>query len=339
MKNKNIFFIVLVLVLALAGGVLFFENPSPSDQPGSAPQETEQPENGMGSQPKQGGESTAPSSPSTKAEMGRLILTITDDTVPIQDVSSVLFIMSSLSARNANAKWIPLSAQTYTYDLLQLKRDGKQELVFDINIPVNTYNQLSLVVDSVVIIKNGIAQTAKLPSNTVYIPISLPLRSNQIAAIALDIAADKSIHTTNTGRFIFAPVVDVNVLGEIQTVQKSGSKVEFFNGLPKFIGSYGMDEAGTMQKNSSGIDSLSHIELVGNIFVLIPHSLNRSLFTVAPNEAMNTALNGGYISQVTAMYAELLEKKPVWRINGITSSGASSTIYVNAETGSIEKVQ
>ena len=343
--TKNTLFIVLLLVIILAGGALLYWNTPVSNPLENAPQHTEQPANGTSSPQEPNSRPSTPSSPaptpspSVKSGTGRLIFTITDDTIPIQDVSSVLFTMNSLSVRDANAKWVALSNKKHTYDLLQLKREGKLELVFDTNIPASTYDQLSLVLDSVVIVKNGIAQTAKFPSNTMYIPLSLPLRANQTAAISLDIIADKSLHTTNTERLIFAPVIEITVLGEIQTVQKSGSKVEFFNGLPKFIGSYGMDETGVMWKNSTGIDSLSRIELEGNIFVIIPHSLDRSLFTVAPAEAINTALNGGYISRVTAVYAEQLEKKPVWRVNGVASSGTVTAVYVNAKTGVIQKVQ
>lgn len=343
MTNKNTFFIIVLVVIVLAGiAFVFLDTPENKEQASTEEEKTIS--NGETSKPPSSSPSTPssttpPPSASTNSETGRLLFAITDDTLPINDVSSVFFTMSSLTARNSKGKWITISNTKHTYDLLQLKRDGKQELVLDTTIPIGTYDQLSFVVDSVVMVKNGIAQTAKLPASTIYVPLSLPLRSNQTAAILLDIVADKSLHVINTGQLVFAPVFEINTLGEIQTVQKSGSKVEFFSGLPKFAGSYGMDETGTIRKDSLGIDSLSHIELVGDIFVLIPQSLDRSLFTISPSEAIHTAVNGNYISQVAAIYAELFEKKPVWRVQGIIGNGTAVSVYVNAKTGSIEKVQ
>lgn len=346
--NKSIIFIALILVLALTGGAFLYWSTPATDQPaGETSGETPQNETGgtsaesEHSKPSATSPSSSPVPPSYSGsgQTGRLLFTITDSTAPNDDASSIFLTISSLTARNEKATWVPISARKHTYDLLQLKRDGKQELVFDTTIPMGTYDQIALTIDSVTMITNGVAKNAKLPTKTLYIPLSIPLRVNQTAALTINFVAGKSFHTTDTGLLVYAPVVDVHVLGEIQLVQTSGSKVEFFNGLPKFAGSYGMNEIGIMQKDSFGIDSLSRIELVQDIFVLIPQSLNRSLFTIAPNDAITTALTGGHVAKVLAVYAELLDKKPVWRVKGTAANGTIVSVYINASTGSVEKVQ
>ena len=351
--------VIMVLIAALVGGAfLFLAAPENQENAGDTNNEekvTGTPENettgtskptDTGSDPSSTGSPQKPPatpssspSPSTTQQTGKIFFTITDDSVPLDAISSLSIAITNISARKSNSQWVAISNARHVYDLLQLKRDGKLELVRELLIPADTYDLLSLTIESVVLTKNGIAQIAKLPSKIVYLPFSLPLRPGQTAAISLDVLADKSLHVSTAGEHIFAPVIRVDVLGEIQHTQKSGSKIEFFGGLPKFASSYGMDEIGVMRKNSLGIDSLSHIEITRDIFVLIPQTLNRSLFTVAPADAMDTALQGGYIVHVQAVYAVMLDKKPMWRVQGITSTGSIASVYINAETGSIQKVE
>ena len=269
---------------------------------------------------------------------GRILLAITDDTVPIAEIESIYVSFNSIAARNAAGNWVPISNELRVYDLLKLKRESKLELMFDTTIPDGMYNNLRLTIDSVVIVKNGLPNTAKLPNNILYLPVSLPLRSGQTAAIMIDIMADKSIHTTAKNQLVFAPVLRIDALGEIQTVQKSGSKVEFFGGLPKYAASFGMTETGNMEQNSLGIDSLSRIEIEQNIYVLTQHSIDRTLFTVSPGTAMETAKNNAYLTEISAVYGTILEKKPTWRVAG-SINGSKINVFVNGTDGSVIKVE
>lgn len=272
------------------------------------------------------------------ASTGRVVFAITDDTVPIANVDSVFITLQNMSAHSPTKGWVTLNNDLRTYDLLKLKREGKLEFMFDGIIPEGTYTQLRFTVSSVVLTLNGIGQTAKLPSNTVIVPIQFSAKNKQISAVTLDFTADKAIHITNANQYIFAPVIKINTLGEIQTVQRSGSKVEFFGGYPKFASTKGMNEEGIMTNNAPGIDSLSTIEIERNIFVIVPHSIARSSLSVSPSAAMDAAIQGGYVAQVTSIHAVILDKKPSWRISGI-SSGRSVNIYVDGATGVVIKIE
>lgn len=314
--------------------------PLPANEPTSPPSSekplTTSPTGGTFTPPP--ASSQKPSSSSQTQRTSRLLLTITDDAVAITDIDSIFMSTTNIEARNANNQWISVTDQLRTYDLLKLKRESKMELMLDTIIPEGTYNQLRIKIESVVVIKNGLANTVRLPSNTVILPFSLPLRTGQTAALMLDIQADKSLHISADNQYIFAPVIHMDALGEIQIVQKSSSKVEFFGGLPKYAASFGMIETGAMQQNSLGIDSLSRIEIENNVFILTPHSLDRSIFTVTPGSAMETAKNSAYLTQITAVYATLLEKRPTWRISG-TLNGRSINVYVDGINGSMVKAE
>lgn len=276
--------------------------------------------------------------PSQPQKGGRLVLAITDNAVSLEDTDAVYLSINGVSAQHTGKGWITISNELRTYDLLKLRREGKLELMFDLTTEEGTYNQLRLVISSVIIVKNGLANSAKLPSGTIIIPLAFPVKNGQISSVVLDIMADKSIHITQTGQYIFSPVLHVDTASEIQSVQKSGSKVEFFGGYPRYSLDFGMDETGAMVRNSSGIDSLSRIELIGNTYVLIPHSIDRSSLTVTPAAAIDTARNGAYIDGVLSVHAVLLDKQPTWLVNGSTN-GNVLKIYVSGITGAVLKVE
>jgi hypothetical protein len=268
---------------------------------------------------------------------GRVILTLTDDAVSINTIDSLFITFSTIAVLNNSNTWVSLGSNSLTYDLMQLRLSSKPEVMYDIFIGGGTYSQLQFTVSSVVVIKNGLAKTAKLPSSTVTIPLSVPITNGQISAIALDIIADKSLHITENGQYIFSPVLRVDTTSEIQTIQKSGSTVEFFGGYPRFSSIYGMIETGAIVKDSDGIDSLSRVELVDNIFVLIPYAIKRSDLTVTPKTAIDMALVGAHITNVSAVYAVVLDKKPAWLVSGYLN-GNITNVYVNGSTGVVEKV-
>jgi hypothetical protein len=281
---------------------------------------------------------SAPSSAAPK-ETGRLFVTVTDNTVPINSVDSIFLTISDLTARNDQGQWVSISSAVYTYDLLQLKLQTKEELALDTQYPADMYDNLSFKISGVAVVSNGIAKTAILPAHTIYMPINLLLTPGRAYAISLDFAADKSLHSTNTQQYVFAPVVTITVTGEIQTVQRTGTQIEFAGGLPKFNARYGMDELGTIRKNSTGIDSSSALEIWNGKFALIPNAFKRSDFKQTPEEAMRAALDSSSLASIRAVYAHMLETQPYWRVEGLSPAGAITSVYAHAKTGVIEKVE
>jgi len=282
-------------------------------------------------------QNTSPLAP--QAKTGRLVFAITDDAASLNDIDSIFVSIADISIRNISTGWISVTNDQKTYDLLKLKREGKLELMFDKTIPEGTYTQLHFTVSPVVVVKNGLADTAALPSSAIDIPLSLPMRPGQTAAVTIDFIADKSLHITNAKKYIFAPVIEISVQGEIQAVQKSGTKVEFFGGLPKFSAHFGMDETGAMKQFTFGIDSLSDIEIERGIFVLIPSSVDRSLFNITPATAMDAALGSAYITRVLSVYAGIIDNQPTWLVYGTTRTGNTANVYIDAATGEVLKVQ
>ncbi|GEM_PF-3758212 len=347
--------LIIILLLVLGVGLIVFSvtrSPAPTEEAvenetREDQQEPAAPETGadaIDSDPSQASVKPAGSSPdispsTPQAQTGRLVFAITDDAANLNEIDSIFISIAGIAARNISTGWVSITNESQTYDLLKLKREGKLELMLDKSVPEGTYAELRFTVSPVVVVKNGLAHTAALPSSAVTMPLSLPLKTGQTVAVTLDFIADKSLHITNAKKYVFAPVIEVGVLGEIKTVQKSGTKVEFFGGLPKFSASFGMDETGAMKQFTLGIDSLSDIEIERGVFVLIPSSINRSLFKIAPSDAMDAALGGAYIMRVLSVYAGIVDNRPVWLVYGATSSGNAVNVYVDAVTGEVVKVQ
>ncbi|TSC72542.1 MAG: hypothetical protein G01um101470_307 [Parcubacteria group bacterium Gr01-1014_70] len=345
MQNSKIVFVTLAFVVFAVGAFYITTRiqPLPKNQPQgdaeqpspqTAPANKNQPSTSPGSAKTPG---TAPKS-TTQIEGARLVVAIKDDTVPLKDVSSILLSVTGISIHEPKKGWVVVSNELRTYDLLRLKQESRLELMFDINTQEGAYNQLRLTVGSVIVMKGGVAYTAKLPSGIIHIPFSLPVKNKQTSAITLDFIADKSLHTTGANEFIFAPVLTVNTFSEIDTVQQMGTKIEIFGGYPRFAGSFGMDENGDIKSNSNGIDSLSRIEIARNVFVLIPRSMERSRLQITPESAIDTAIAKAYITQARSVHAVMLGDNPAWEVLGVTT-GRTVHVYIDGVSGGLVKVE
>lgn len=147
--------------------------------------------------------------PATGAvSQGRVIFSVTDAAVNMNTISEIEMTVNSVAIQSGTSGWVTVSTTPRTYNLLELNESGESKLLADINTNTGTYNQIRLMVDSIVVTTStGAKREATLPSGELRINTAMLVNENSTTSVNLDFLADKSLHATGTGQFIFSPVV------------------------------------------------------------------------------------------------------------------------------------
>lgn len=165
-------------------------------------------------------------SPSNK---GNTYFTITDAAADMGAVSSVKMTVDKIQVHSAQQGWVDVSSATQTHDLLQLKAQGTHVLLANTELNPDTYDQIKLDVQSVVVTDSKGDHKAKLPSNEFKVIIELTVKANSTSSAAFDFIADESLHLTGNGEYVMAPVAKVETR-ENATVNAASTTNIIING-------------------------------------------------------------------------------------------------------------
>lgn len=177
---------------------------------------------------------------------GRVVFAITDAAANMGSVSSVQVTVDKVEAHSASSGWVTLSSDSKTYDLLQLKQSGQLAVLADTNVEQGSYDQVRLDVSKVVVVDSSGSHEAKLPSSELKIMTNMDVNANSTATATFDFIADESLHVTGNGKYILAPVVDVETRENANVTQKSNARVEVNGGSVVSHEKVGMDINGNV---------------------------------------------------------------------------------------------
>lgn len=234
-------------------------------------------------------------SPQAQQSTGRAVFTMTDAAANMGAVTSVKVTVDSVKVHSEAEGWVTVSSVQKTYDLLQLKAQDKQELLADAQLKEGTYNQLSLDISRVVVTDASGTHEAKLPSGELKINGNLVVERNSTSTATFDFIADESLHITGNGKYIMAPVVQMETRQDADVSVSSGNRVEIRNGRVNTNVKVGMDINGNVGVGSKipsnsdlSIDTAGKIKLgsesatSGNgraVFVVTDAAANMSAVT------------------------------------------------------------
>ncbi len=193
-------------------------------------------------------------SPNTEpvlADQGRYIVTLQDAAVGLQGVSQIKVNIGSVRAYSVTEGWTTISSTAQTIDLIQLKNSGKNVLIADSNLLPDSYNQLGLLVYSVIVVDAQGAHFAALPTEFITLNTEANVNVNEITVTSIDILADKSIYTTNKGEYIFAPTIQFQTNENSVVKINSSNNLTLTRGTPKVNATVGMDEYGMIGEGFS----------------------------------------------------------------------------------------
>ncbi|MBI2658130.1 DUF4382 domain-containing protein [Candidatus Woesearchaeota archaeon] len=181
-----------------------------------------------------------------QSQEGRAVFTITDAAANMGSVSSVKVTVDSIKVHSAQEGWVDVSSTAKTYDLLQLKAQGTQALLADVQLEEGTYDQVRLDVSNVVVTDANGQQEAKLPSGELKIVGNLVVDANSTSTATFDFIADESLHMTGNGKYIMAPVVQLETREDADVDVESNNKVEIEGGKVSTRVKVGMDIKGNV---------------------------------------------------------------------------------------------
>lgn len=181
---------------------------------------------------------------------GRVVFSITDAALDMGNVVGINVAVTSIDVHNNVNGWTNVSTTPRTYDLLVLNATNQTALLADTSIQAGTYDQVRLTIDSVTIkMKDGTTKMAKLPSNKLTLHTTFVVNANKTSNINFDFLADKSLHLTGNGTYIFAPVVKTKVRGDAKIEIDESNRVRVTDGKDEGENDEGMDVNGEFKSN------------------------------------------------------------------------------------------
>jgi hypothetical protein len=176
---------------------------------------------------------------------GKMIVKITDDPFNISFVESASITINKIEIRKSdqvdNGKFVILSSDTLTFDLMKLRNGITQELT-NINIPQGNYDEIRLYVEEAKLkIKDQSAPyKVKVPSGSqtgikIFINPSVTVAGGLTSELLLDFDLSRSFvmrgnmdHSAGVNGFIFKPCIKVtnnSTAGRIEGQVSDTSKV------------------------------------------------------------------------------------------------------------------
>lgn len=140
---------------------------------------------------------------------GQIVISITDEAVNMKNVSEVMLTVSDIQMRNQAGEYVTVSDHDETYSLLELDASGKIMLYADTEIPTGTYDKVRVAMDGVTVVtKDGTKHKAVMPEDDFGIESTVVVKENSGAStVIIDFLASESLHRTEEGTYVFAPVV------------------------------------------------------------------------------------------------------------------------------------
>lgn len=179
---------------------------------------------------------------------GRVIFSVTDAAANMDNVSEIRMSVSKAEMHSPTEGWVTLSTTAKSYNLLELNAKNESMLLSNSNVRVDSYDQVRLSVDSVaVVLKNGETKVAKVPSGQMNINTQVVVKANETSSVNFDFLADKSLHTTGNGSYIFAPVVKTESRSSADVSIDADSSVNIGGGKVDHSNTMGMDIDGSVK--------------------------------------------------------------------------------------------
>lgn len=181
---------------------------------------------------------------SASTQDGRAVFAITDAAADMKTVTSVKVTVDSVKIHSETDGWIDVTNTKQEYDLLKLKAEDKQALLADAQLKEGNYNQLRLDISKVIVTDSTGDHEAKLPSGELKINGELTVKANTTSTATFDFILDESLHMTGNGKYILAPVIQLETREDAEVNVNDDNKVEIKSGKVKTNVKVGMDVKG-----------------------------------------------------------------------------------------------
>ncbi len=200
----------------------------------------------------------------TQSAKGTMYFAITDAAADMKNVTAVNMTIDSVQAYNKVDGWVTISQASQTFNLLDLKAKHQAVLLAKATVSANTYNEFKFHIAKVMVTANGQTKQATLPSGNFNVKTDLIVNANSTSAVQLDVLADKSMHVTSSGEYVFAPTVTFDSRVKANVAVGTNNVISIANGETNASVHAGMDIDGTV-KTDFVLDANTKLNVTGGV--------------------------------------------------------------------------
>ena len=269
---------------------------------------------------------------------GRVVFAVTDAAAGLENIDGIIVTTKEVRVQSAAKGWVTVSEETKSFDLLKLKESGSFALLTEANLEAGEYNQVRLSVSKVEVIEksSGKISLAKLPSGDLKLVGKLVVEAGNESSVVLDFLADKSLHTTGQGSYIFAPVITLETKSNAE-ISIGGGLVSIGGGKTDTNITIGMNESGEVGINVA-IDAGANLEIVGDAIRVMAKGESEAAVSITAKGAIDAAVGGEYLDSAISVKMITREGKKTWLVTGLKGLEITN-IYVDASTGVVVRVE
>ncbi|MBF8299206.1 MAG: hypothetical protein HW397_255 [Dehalococcoidia bacterium] len=177
---------------------------------------------------------------------GKVVIGVSDAAADMGAVTEVKVTIDSVKLHQQGGAWVTAATGAKTFDLLKLEANGTTELLAQADLKAGTYDQFELNVTKVVVVDASGEAEAQLPSNKLQFKTTLEVVANATATADLDFQTDESLHVTGEGKYILAPVIEVETRSSATAKVEAAGTVELTGGRVTSDSKVGMDIHGNV---------------------------------------------------------------------------------------------
>ena len=225
--NNKVIWIAVVLVVVL-GGIYLVSRPAMENAEVAAP----------------GSENEG------EVARGRVIFSVTDAAANMSTISEINMSVSRVDLHSVASGWTTVSSSARSYELLKLNETSQSKILADIQAEAGVYDQVRLVVGATSVTNSaGAVREARMPSKDIIITTTMNVAANSTTSVNLDFLADKSLHTTADGEYVFAPVVKTESRSGATVNVDTAGTITVAGGRVDGSSTMGMDLDGSLKLN------------------------------------------------------------------------------------------
>ncbi len=209
---------------------------------------------------------------------GSVAVAFTDATASIKNINEVSMNVDKVELYSQNQGWVTVGSDTKVYKLLSLHAKGEAQLYAQADVSADSYTKARVTLGDIIVSTTKGDKTAVTPGKTMEIDENVVVSENKTTALKLDVLADKSLHITSKGDYVFAPVVKVEGRSDATVNTSASGTVTLNGGTVDTNTSVGMDVDGSV-KNDFMLDTNSKLDVKSGSVINLNTNLNGLLNT------------------------------------------------------------
>jgi len=180
---------------------------------------------------------------------GTIILSVTDAAANMGTITNVDMSVDRVYLHSAAQGWVLVSQSAQTFSLLDLKSEGQLALLANIDVAVDTYDQVWLHITGVKVTQAGKVIDATMPTGDFKVSGVMKVYENTTSTATIDVLADESLFVTDTKAIVFAPVVKFESRSNATATVDANNMVVISGGTIDASVNAGMDVSGEVKTN------------------------------------------------------------------------------------------